>query len=1099
MKLFLTSLLLLFIVITSINAQTPALWGTTDNGGQSGGGNLFVTNSTGTNYKNLYSFQNQDAIPASSVIQATNGLLYGLTTSGGANNYGMIYSYDITSGGYTDLHDFTNEDGASPLGSLLQAKDSLLYGLTQYGGAFDSGVIFSYNIATGVETDLYDFTGFADGCHPKGSLIQGGNRLLYGLTYDGGTNDSGTVFSFNILTKNETVLHNFKGGTTDGGLPCASLLMINDSLLYGTTLKGGAYYNFGTIFNYNINSNYYVVLLSFDSVADGFSPIGTLIQASNGLLYGTTEYGGTNNFSGGTIFSYDISTNVKTIVYSFLGSLADGQFPQGTLVQASNGLLYGLTVTGGIYSGVNAYGALEGCGNMFSFNIDSNTYHIVHFFGNGWDGNSPIGSLIQASNGLLYASTQGGGEYGFGALINYNTISNIESSLFNFGSFNTGYSPAGQLLLASNGLLYGLNSYGGTYGYGTIYTYDIPTNTYTDVYNFGNGFDGKTPINCSLIQANNGLLYGGTYNGGTCDTGMGLLTLGEGTLFNFDINTNTETVLHNFGVGYDGAIPSGSLLQAKNGLLYGVTAGGGDRKDYSTLSDGVGTLYSYNITTGNYEIVHDFDHANDNYSQIPQCGLIQAKDGLLYGTTTYGGVNWDFGTIFSFNTSNNFYTDVFNFSQTGTGIYNATCPYNSLVQATNGLFYGITLWGGKNTFGTVYGYKLGATSDSIIHSFDSTMYYGFNGFNGSYANLIQASDSLLYGTNFSDKKDIFGSVYSYNISKNQYNDVHDFGYGTDGAYPQAGLIEIDVISVNLANDTICSGTSVVLKASDSKNYSWFPAEGLSASTGDSVIATPTISTTYTASTIYSNTVYTTTAAIVVKPVPVITVNNASVCPGNSAILLAGGASSYTWQPAKGLNTTIGDSVIAAPTVNTTYTVIGTNNNGCSDTTQSVVSINPAPNKPSITVSVTGDSLISSANSYNQWYFNGQPMDSTRQVLVIKGHTKGWYSVTVTNPANGCSTNSDSTTSINQLSAISEQLSIYPNPFNNNIFIKINSAASNVNEWSLQLTDVLGRQLYSMPSLNYNNEIDLSNLPNAIYFIEISNKKGRTVFPVVKQN
>ena len=128
MKLFLTSLLLLFIVITSINAQTPALWGTTDNGGQSGGGNLFVTNSTGTNYKNLYSFQNQDAIPASSVIQATNGLLYGLTTSGGANNYGMIYSYDITSGGYTDLHDFTNEDGASPLGSLLQAKDSLLYG-----------------------------------------------------------------------------------------------------------------------------------------------------------------------------------------------------------------------------------------------------------------------------------------------------------------------------------------------------------------------------------------------------------------------------------------------------------------------------------------------------------------------------------------------------------------------------------------------------------------------------------------------------------------------------------------------------------------------------------------------------------------------------------------------------------------------------------------------------------------------------------------------------------------------------------------------------------------------------------------------------------
>lgn len=225
----------------------------------------------------------------------------------------------------------------------------------------------------------------------------------------------------------------------------------------------------------------------------------------------------------------------------------------------------------------------------------------------------------------------------------------------------------------------------------------------------------------------------------------------------------------------------------------------------------------------------------------------------------------------------------------------------------------------------------------------------------------------------------------------------------------------------------------------------------------------------------------------------------SVCSGQSATLTASGFANYTWSPSSGLSATTGSSVVANPSINTVYTITGSDASGCSAMVSDTVLIIPAPNKPTITVSVTGDTLISSATSDNQWFFNDKPIpDSTRQVLIIKGHTHGWYYVVVTNPANGCTTISDSTTSINQLSPLSEQLSIYPNPTNSSVFVKINSLASNTNSWSLQLIDVLGQTLFTKASLNYNNEIDLSDLSTGVYFITIINKTGRVVFPVVKQ-
>jgi hypothetical protein len=95
-------------------------------------------------------------------------------------------------------------------------------------------------------------------------------------------------------------------------------------------------------------------------------------------------------------------------------------------------------------------------------------------------------------------------------------------------------------------------------------------------------------------------------------------------------------------------------------------------------------------------------------------------------------------------------------------------------------------------------------------------------------------------------------------------------------------------------------------------------------------------------------------------------------------------------------------------------------------------------------------------------------------------------------------NIDSLTGVNQLSAINEQLSVYPNPFSDEIFVTVNSSAEDVKDWNLQITDVLGRTVCTKASLNYNNVLDLSKTPSGVYFITVTSKNGRAVFPVIRQ-
>ena len=201
--------ILLFITyflagVFSIQAQT--LYSSTPGGGDYGGGAIikFVPS---TNKLTIgKSFESEGYSPVAGFLQAKDGKLYGMTTFGGKFHNGVIFSFDPSTSAYRRLKDFDGINGGYPGGALIQAKDGKLYGMTPAGGSHGYGVIFSFDPASSAYMKLKDFDG-TDGAIPNGSLIQASDGKLYGMTLEGGTfgredenNGYGVIFSFDPAT-----------------------------------------------------------------------------------------------------------------------------------------------------------------------------------------------------------------------------------------------------------------------------------------------------------------------------------------------------------------------------------------------------------------------------------------------------------------------------------------------------------------------------------------------------------------------------------------------------------------------------------------------------------------------------------------------------------------------------------------------------------------------------------------------------------------------------------------------------------------------------------------------------------------------------------
>ncbi len=363
----------------------------------------------------LHSFGGPEGeTPAAPLVQGSDGFLYGVAAHGGdftvlaPDGGGTAFRID-SRGTFTTLHAFGGLEGAVP-NSLIQGRDGSFYGTATYGGqpALSSlepgfGTVFRMDAAATV-TVLHVFAANDAGAHP-GPVVQGADGALYG-TVSGGVGAAGHfpgyVYRLDPATGAFRHVHDFVIG--DGENPTGPLFQAADGFFYGTTNEGGSW-NTGVVYKVDALGNFALLhSLSPFYPGEGSEPKSGVIQASNGLLYGTTELGG----YGGEIFRMDAAGNFS-VIHRFDAYASDGWKPVSGVIEARDGFLYGTAPIGGMPVTAPArYGVV--------YRIDKDgAAGVVHTF-TGPDGARPQAAVVEGADGGLYGSTVVGGAFGLGVL-----------------------------------------------------------------------------------------------------------------------------------------------------------------------------------------------------------------------------------------------------------------------------------------------------------------------------------------------------------------------------------------------------------------------------------------------------------------------------------------------------------------------------------------------------------------------------------------------------------------------------------------------------------------------------------------------------------
>ena len=387
------------------------------------------------------------------------------------------------------LHEFAGSpnDGAAPWwDSSVVAGGTTLYGMTANGGPTTNGVLFKVNTTGSGFQVLHNFTGYVPGLNPTGSKDNGATpygtpvlagSVLYGMTALGGSNGFGTVWRMNTDGNGFQILHHF-GASLDGYNPNGSLVL-DGTTLYGTTQNGGSNSSIGVVFKIETNGTAYQILRHFDVSNSGpLTPFGTPL-VTNGLIFGTTRLGGTQN--NGAVYSLDTNGGNFQVLHNFTGISTDGSHPQGPLLLDGTTLI-GTTVDGGA----------NNVGTIFHIQTNGSGFQIKHDFALS-EAYHPYGGFTR-SNTTLYAFTKDGVTNGLGggAIIQIDTDGSNYRQIYTFRfpiQDPDGQWPYGTPLLIGT-KLYGLTQTGGTLlgGHqGTVFSFDLTGNG-------GGGGGGSDPV-----------------------------------------------------------------------------------------------------------------------------------------------------------------------------------------------------------------------------------------------------------------------------------------------------------------------------------------------------------------------------------------------------------------------------------------------------------------------------------------------------------------------------------------------------------------------------------------------------------------------------
>ena len=347
------------------------------------------------------------------------------------------------------------------------------------------------------------------------------------------------------------------------------------------------------------------------TTAEGIESHGGVVPGPGGFYYGTTYRGGPypQSFQPsdalGSLFRVNPSTGDFAVIHLFTGQrqetgeAADGRAPQGRLLQAGDGSLYGTTMKGGA----------EDSGTVFRVS-PAGEYSTLHHF-RADEGTEPRDGLIPGPDGAFYGTTNLKGPNYAGTVYRLAADGTV-TTLYAFPRTG-GVHDA--LTFGADGCFYGTLAEGGYFGpqEGVVYRL-TPAGEYTVVHRFTGGQDdGDGPFG-GLLVARDGALYGMTRHGGANDRGTIYRLAPDGTF----------AVLHSF-TARDAVSYTGTLLQGRDGFFYGTINQGGQY--------GYGVVFQM-TPDGALASLHSFDSEHGSY---PDGTLFQDESGALYGTALRHG------------------------------------------------------------------------------------------------------------------------------------------------------------------------------------------------------------------------------------------------------------------------------------------------------------------------------------------------------------------------------------------------------------------------------------------------------------------------------
>lgn len=511
-----------------------------------------------------------------------------------------------------------------------------------------------------------------------------------------------------------------------------------------------------------------------------------------------------------------------------------------------------------------------------------------------------LGTTETYAQHYLFSVRKGGGPKGYGSIFRFNFADSSVTSLWDFKR-STGRYPSG-LVSANDGKLYGVTQKGGLFDKGVLYQFDPITNIYTVKVNFSD-LAAQTPV--SIMLASNGKLYG-------------ILAHRKQTnrIFEYDPGTNVCSIIYNF----IGSPQPGSLMEAADGYLYGVTRKGGPQRK--------GSIFKFD------KITHTYTTLNTDFNGLrglsPTGNLVEDDNGIFYGTTSDNKSPIK-GRLYSYDPT----TDI------RRNRASSEAFLNSPVKFTDGNIYTISTT--SASYPEIIQYNTTTHAATSVFTFSSNPLFGLT----PTSNFIIGKDGKAYGNTIDGGVNNSGVIYQYDITNNVYVKMADYPI-TSNAFQIPGLCEVTInCPTIIANGPtrFCNGGDVDLSASSGANYLW--------STGETT-QTISISTSGNYQVTVDGEMACNPIQVIVNGLPFATITGSNTfCPGQSAFLSANTAAGYLWSNGETTQT-------LSTSAEGTYTVTVNNVSGCTRS-KSIVVNKIIPKPENLTVGSIGSSY-----AYTNW-------------------------------------------------------------------------------------------------------------------------------------